>query len=64
MSKLDPYEKEILEAFESGKLKKYKTEKQQLKRHAPPEVKHEIHGCGFIFKKTFKVSLSMRQFTT
>ena len=34
MSKLDPYEKEILEAFESGKLKKSKTEKRQIKRHA------------------------------
>jgi len=34
MSKLDPYEKEILGAFESGKLKKSKTEKQQIKRHA------------------------------
>ena len=34
MSKLDPYEKEILDAFESGKLKKSKTEKQQIKRHA------------------------------
>ena len=33
MSKLDPYEKEILDAFESGKLKKSKTEKQQIKRH-------------------------------
>jgi len=34
MAKLDSYEKEILEAFESGKLKKSKTEKQQIKRHA------------------------------
>ena len=33
MAKLDDYEKEILEAFESGKLKKSKTEKQQIKRH-------------------------------
>lgn len=33
MSKIDSYEKEILEAFESGKLKKSKTEKQQIKRH-------------------------------
>jgi len=33
MSKLDAYEKEILEAFEAGKLKKSKTEKQQIKRH-------------------------------
>ena len=34
MSKLDAYEKEILEAFESGKLKKSKGEKQQIKRHS------------------------------
>ncbi len=33
MSKLDSYEKEILEAFDSGKLKKSKNEKQQIKRH-------------------------------
>ncbi len=33
MSKLDSYEKEILEAFDSGKLTKPKTEKQQIKRH-------------------------------
>ena len=33
MGKLDSYEKEILEAFESGKLKKSKSEKQQIKRH-------------------------------
>ena len=33
MTKLDTYEKEILEAFESGKLKKPKTAKQQIKRH-------------------------------
>lgn len=33
MTKLDTYEKEILEAFETGKLKKSKTAKQQIKRH-------------------------------
>ncbi|MCH8846552.1 MAG: antitoxin [Proteobacteria bacterium] len=33
MSKLDPYEKEILDAFESGKLKISKSAKQKIKRH-------------------------------
>ena len=33
MTKLDTYEKEILVALESGKLKKSNTAKQQIKRH-------------------------------
>jgi predicted DNA binding CopG/RHH family protein len=33
MSKLDPEEKEILEAFESGKLKRAKNQRQELARH-------------------------------
>lgn len=33
MSKFDSEEKEILEAFESGKLKKSKNAKKEIKRH-------------------------------
>jgi predicted DNA binding CopG/RHH family protein len=33
MSKLDPEEKEILEAFESGKLKPVKNRSRELARH-------------------------------
>jgi len=33
MSKLDKEEKEILEAFESGKLKKSKNSKKQIEQH-------------------------------
>ena len=33
MSKLDKEEKEILEAFESGKLKRVKNVKEQIKQH-------------------------------
>lgn len=33
MSKLDPEEKEILEAFEGGKLKRVKNQRQELARH-------------------------------
>ena len=33
ISKLDAEEKEVLEAFEAGKLKKSKNSKQQIKQH-------------------------------
>ncbi|HIF18053.1 MAG TPA: antitoxin [Cycloclasticus sp.] len=51
MAKLDPYEKEILEAFDSGKLKKPKSEKQQIKRHVP--------AAEATFKKDARINIRL-----
>ncbi len=51
MTKLDSYEKEILEAFESGKLKKSKTEKQKIKRH--------VSVAEVTFKKDARINIRL-----
>ena len=51
IAKLDTYEKEILEAFESGKLKKSKTGKQQIKCH--------VATAEATFKKDARINIRL-----
>ena len=51
MSKLDSYEKELLEAFDSGKLTKAKSEKQQIKRH--------VAAAEATFKKDARINIRL-----
>jgi predicted DNA binding CopG/RHH family protein len=51
MSKLDSYEKELLEAFDSGKLIKAKSEKQQIKRH--------VAAAEATFKKDARINIRL-----
>ncbi len=51
MSKLDTEEKEILEAFEAGKLKKSKNSKQQIKQH--------LKAAEATFKKDARINIRL-----
>ena len=51
MSKLDSYEKELLEAFDSDKLVKAKSEKQQIKRH--------VAAAEATFKKDARINIRL-----
>jgi len=51
MSKLDAEEKEILEAFEAGKLKRSKNSKQQIKQH--------MEVAGVTFKKDARINIRL-----
>ncbi len=51
MAKLDTYEKAILDAFESGDLKKSASEKQQIKRH--------VSVAAATFKKDARINIRL-----
>ncbi len=51
MTKLELYEKEILDAFDSGKIEKSKTKKQQIKRH--------ISIAEATFKKDARINIRL-----
>jgi predicted DNA binding CopG/RHH family protein len=54
MSKLDPEEKEILEAFESGKLKPAKNRSRELARH------REMAGATFAKDSRINIRISSK----
>jgi len=51
MSKLDAEEEQILEAFETGKLKKSKNSKQQIKQH--------MKAAEATFKKDARINIRL-----
>ncbi|GMQ84396.1 MAG: CopG family antitoxin [Gammaproteobacteria bacterium] len=51
MSKLDAEEKEILEAFEAGKLKKSQNSKRQIKQH--------MEAAAATFKKDARINIRL-----
>lgn len=51
MSKLDSYEKEILEAFDLGELKKAKNENEHMKRH--------VVAAEATFKKDARINIRL-----